>query len=52
MAYEQQQTRKSGVKGWSRTRWLVLAAVVIAIAVAGLLVSMGGHSGGGGGGWG
>ena len=38
--------------GWSRTRWLVLGAVLVAIAVAVLLVvvySGGGGSGGGGG---
>ncbi len=38
--------------GWSRTRWLVLGAVLVAIAVAIVLVvvySGGGGSGGGGG---
>ena len=51
MAYQQQETRRHGVGGWSRTRWLVLAGIVIAIAVVVLLVLyMGGGSGGGGGG--
>jgi hypothetical protein len=53
MAFEQRQTDRSGVGGWSRTRWLVLAGVVIAIAVVVLLVLYaGGGSGGGGGGGG
>jgi predicted cobalt transporter CbtA len=37
--------------GWSRTRWLVVAGIVVAIAVAVVLVlvySGGGGSGGGG----
>ena len=37
--------------GWSRTRWLVLGAVLVAIAVAVVLIvvySGGGGSGGGG----
>jgi hypothetical protein len=40
--------------GWSRTRWFVLGAVLVAIAVAIILVvlySGGGGSGGGGGGY-
>jgi predicted cobalt transporter CbtA len=45
---EQMRTRS----GWSRTRWLVVAGVLVAIAVAVVLVvvySGGGGSGGGGG---
>lgn len=53
MAFQEQQTRSQGVGGWSRSRWLVLAGVVIAIAVIVLLVLYaGGGSGGGGGGGG
>ena len=40
--------------GWSRTRWLVVLGILIAIAVAVLLIvvySGGGSSGGGGGGY-
>jgi hypothetical protein len=39
--------------GWSRTRWLVLGAVLVAIAVAVVLVLVysGGGGGGGGGGY-
>jgi hypothetical protein len=40
--------------GWSRTRWLLVIGVVVAIAVAVVLVvvySGGGSSGGGGGGY-
>ena len=38
--------------GWSRTRWLVIAGVLVAIAVAVVLILVytGGGSGGGGGG--
>jgi hypothetical protein len=53
VAYQEQQTRRQGVGGWSRGRWLVLAGVVLAIAVIVLLVLYaGGGSGGGGGGGG
>jgi hypothetical protein len=40
--------------GWSRTRWFLLAGVLVAVAVAVILVlvySGGGSSGGGGGGY-
>ncbi len=40
--------------GWSRTRWLLVIGVLVAIAVAVVLVvvySGGGSSGGGGGGY-
>ena len=46
--YPEQQRRT----GWSRTRWLVLGAVLVAIVVAIVLLvvySGGGGSGGGGG---
>ena len=46
--YREQQTRS----GWSRTRWLVLGAVLVVIAVAIVLIVLyaggGGSSGGGG----
>jgi hypothetical protein len=45
--YREQQGRAS----WSRTRWLVLGAVLVAIAVAIVLIVVyagGGSSGGGG----
>ena len=32
MAYQEQQTQRRAVGGWSRARWLLLAVVVIAIA--------------------
>jgi len=52
VAYQEQQTRRSGVGGWSRTRWLVLVAIAIAVAVVVLLVLYsGGGSGGGGAGY-
>ena len=47
---EQRQTRG----GWSRTRWLVLAAIAVGVVVAVVLLivySGGGSSGGGGGGY-
>jgi hypothetical protein len=47
--YPEQHHRRAG---WSRMRWLVLGAVLVAIAVAVVLVvvySGGGGSGGGGG---
>jgi hypothetical protein len=46
---EQMQT---GLRSWSRARWLVVVGVLVAIAVAVILVlvySGGGSSGGGGG---
>jgi len=49
--YPEQHHRRAG---WSRTRWLVLGAVLVAIAVAIVLVlvySGGGGSSGGGGGY-
>jgi preprotein translocase subunit SecG len=51
VALQEPHTHRQGVGGWSRGRWLALAAVVIAIAVVVLLVLYaGGGSGGGGGG--
>ena len=52
MAFQDRQTQKRRVGGWSRTRWLVLAGVVVAIVVVVLVVSMGGGGGGAGGGGG
>jgi hypothetical protein len=46
------QIQRHGIRGWSRTRWLVLAGAVLAIVVVVLVVSMGGGGSGGGGGGG
>jgi hypothetical protein len=49
MSTYREQHRRSG---WSRTRWLVLGAVLVAIVVAVVLIAVysgGGGSGGGGG---
>jgi uncharacterized membrane protein len=43
-----------GLRSWSRTRWLVLGAIALAVIVAVVLLvvySGGGGSGGGGGGY-
>ena len=48
VAYQERQTERHGLGGWSRIRWLVLTAVVIAIAVGIVLIVL--YSGGGGGG--
>lgn len=53
MAYQEQPTQRRGFSGWSRTRWLVLFAV-LAVVVAVVLIALyagGGGSGGGGGGY-
>jgi Flp pilus assembly protein TadB len=52
MLHEQQAQR--GLRSWSRTRWMLLAGLVLAaivIAVLVLIYSGGGGSGGGGGGY-
>jgi hypothetical protein len=51
--YQEQQTGR-GFGGWSRTRWLVVSAIVIAVIVVIALIVLysGGGSGGGGGGGG
>ena len=53
VAYQERQTERHGLGGWSRIRWLVLTAVVIAIAVGIVLIVLysGGGGGGGGGGY-
>jgi len=49
--YYPEHTR-SGLRSWSRTRWFVIGAAVIAVAVAiVLLVLYTGGGGGGGGGY-
>ena len=42
MAYQEPHTRRHGVGSWSRARWLVLAAIVVAIAVVIVLLVVGG----------
>jgi hypothetical protein len=44
----------TGVRGWNRTRWLVVTALLLAVVVAIVLLVMytgGGGGGGGGGGY-
>ena len=48
MAYQQHHTDHRGIGGWSRTRWIVAAAVLVALAV-GIVLALA-YSGGGGGG--
>ena len=50
--FREEQARRRG--GWSRTRWLVLGAIAVAVVIAIVLLivySGGGGSGGGGGGY-
>lgn len=52
MAYQEQQTHRRGLGGWSLTRWLVVLGVVAIVAVVVLMVLyMGGGGSGGGGGY-
>jgi hypothetical protein len=45
----QQHTQQRSAGGWSRTRWIVLAAVLLAVALGVILVlTYSGGSGGGG----
>ena len=44
------QIQRRGMRGWSRTRWLVMAGAVLAIVAVVLVISMGGSGSGGGGG--
>jgi hypothetical protein len=49
MSTYREQQQQHGRAGWSRTRWLVLGAVLVAIAVAVVLIVVytgGGSSGG------
>jgi hypothetical protein len=48
LAYEQHHTDHRGIGGWSRTRWIVAAAVLVALFV-GVVIALA-YSGGGGGG--
>ena len=48
VAYQERQTPRHGVGAWSRTRWLVLTLIVLAIVAAIVLIVL--YSGGGGGG--
>ena len=50
--YHEEHTR-TGMRAWSKTRWLVTAMIVAAIAIAVVLIVLytgggGGHGGGGG----
>jgi hypothetical protein len=52
--YDEQRAGRTGLRAWSRTRWLVIAGVAIAIAAIVVLIvvySGGGGGGGGGGGY-
>jgi hypothetical protein len=52
--FREQQTSRGGMRSWSRARWLLIGAVLIAIVVAIVLIvtyTGGGGSGGGGGGY-
>ena len=52
MATYHEEHRSTGLRSWSRTRWLVVGGVLIAIAVAVVLIVMLSYGGGGGGGHG
>ena len=49
MAYQERQTQRHGVGAWSRSGWVWLTFVVLAIAVGFVLIVLnkGGSSGGG-----
>lgn len=52
--YRDSPSQTTGLRSWSRTRWLVLAAIALAIVVAIVMIVLytggsGGSSGGGGG---
>jgi hypothetical protein len=52
--FDEQRAGRTRLRGWSRTRWLVIAGVAIAIAAVVVLIvvySGGGGGGGGGGGY-
>jgi predicted membrane-bound mannosyltransferase len=36
--FQQQQAQRSGLRSWSRTRWLVLAVLLISVVVAVVLI--------------
>jgi hypothetical protein len=48
--YDHHQAGRTGLRAWSRTRWLVIAGIVLAIAAIVVLLVV--YSGGGGGGGG
>ena len=48
VAYQDRQTQRHGFGAWSRTRWLVLTLIVLAIVAGIVLIVL--YSGGGGGG--
>jgi len=48
VAYQHNHTREHGAGGWSRTRWIVTAALIAGLAVV-VIVALA-YSGGGGGG--
>lgn len=45
-----EQHAQRGLRSWSRTRWMVLGAIALAIVVVALLVVYAGGGGGGAGG--
>ena len=48
--FDEQRAGRTGLRAWSRTRWLVIAGIVVAIAAIVVLLVV--YSGGGGGGGG
>jgi ABC-type microcin C transport system permease subunit YejB len=52
--YHDSSRETTGLRSWSRTRWLVIGALILAVVVAIVLIMLytGGSSGGGGGGGG
>ena len=53
MATYHPEGRRSGIRGWSRTRWLTIGIVLLVVVAIILLLTYtgGGGSGGGGGGY-
>jgi hypothetical protein len=50
--FDDRRADRTGLRAWSRTRWLVIAGIAVAIAaIVALIVVYGGGGGGGGGGY-